>query len=796
MRRAVIILVLLLKAAGASAGQGVLSGTVKDESGGIVSGASVTVRTDSGVLRQAVTGPDGQFSVETPTVSGTTLVVRAGGFAEATLPITGAGRVEVVLKPASILDSVTVTPDRTEQRLADVPASVSIVDKQTIRQSPAVVSDDVLRLVPTFSLFRRTSSLSSHPTAQGVSLRGIGPSGVSRTLVLYDGIPFNDPFGGWVYWTRVPLDSVDRIEVVDSPSSDTYGNYAMGGIINVVGTKPQPRTGELRLQIGNHGSPKGDFFASDVWGKFGASVEGSYFNTDGFPIVIANERGPIDTNATVDYRNTNVKLNYSPSPRASAFFRVGYFKEERDNGKSSTFSSTGQPVPPSEGQPEANDTLWKSVNGGVRLSLPDQSDLQARVFGDFETFHSNFLAVPNLVTRAVGRMTLFQEVPTTGLGTSVQWIKPLSTRHLLSAGFDLRHVDGESQEQAMDAQTGTTVLTLRNSGGQQISSGGYVQGQYWVHTNLSVTASARVDHWRNYDAHNFETTAATGLPTANNRTLPEREDTVFSPRIAALYKVTDQVSAWGSVSSGFRAPTLNELYRQFRVGTILTLANDQLGPERLRSGEVGVSLLPADGLAIRSVWFDNRIENPVANVTVSGAAAAALSTACGAPGTTCQQRQNLGRTRVWGWQNDIDYRLGTDWRVGAGYMYNQARVKEFAANPALVGKFLPQVPEHRGSLHVAYTNPRVVSLSASVMFFGRQFNEDLNTGTVPGESEPGLPGYTTMEFSASRTFSKNFDAFFGVQNLFDQEYYVGLAPTTIGTPRLVNAGLRVRFAGK
>jgi outer membrane receptor protein involved in Fe transport len=795
MRTTVLVAIFLLAAAVAQAGQGVLTGTVKDESGGVVSGASVTVRTDTGVVRQTVTGTEGRFSVEPPSGSAT-LVVRAGGFAEATLPVSGPGTFDIVLKPASVLDSVTVTPDRKEQRLADVPASVNIVDRQMIERSPAVVSDDVLRMVPTFSLFRRTSSLSSHPTAQGVSLRGIGPSGVSRTLVLYDGIPFNDPFGGWVYWTRVPLESVDRVEVVDTPSSDVYGNYAMGGIINVVGTRAQPRTGELRLQMGNLTSPKGDFYASDVWGKFAASVEGSYFATDGFPIVVANERGPIDTKATVDYKNTNVKFDYSPSSRLSAFFRVGYFTENRNNGKSSTFSPTGQVVPASQGQPEANDTLWKTVNGGLRASLPDQSDLQVRVFGDFETFHSNFLGVPNTVTRDVGRMTLLQTVPTTGVGTTAQWTKPLSTRHLISAGFDLRHVDGESQEQALDATTGTTVTTNRLSGGQQLIGGGYIQGQMWLRSNLSLTASGRVDHWRNYDAHNFETSAVTGLPTPNNRTLPESDDTVFSPRVAALFKATDRISAWGSIGAGFRAPTLNELYRQFRVGQVLTLANENLGPERLKNGEIGVSLLPASGFAVRSIWFDNRVDNPVANVTLDRATATALSTACAPAATTCQQRQNLGRTRIWGWQNDVDYRLGTRWRVGAAYVFNQAKVKEFDANPALVGKFLPQVPEHRGSINVAFTDARIASLSGSVLIFGRQFNEDQNNGVVPGESEPGLPAYATVEFSASRAITKSFDVFFGVQNLFDQEYFVGLLPTTVGTPRLINGGLRVRFSGK
>ena len=121
--------------------------------------------------------------------------------------------------------------------MADVPASINVVTNEQIEQSPAVVADDVLRQVPTFSLFRRTSSLAANPTAQGVSLRGIGPSGVSRTLVLLDDIPFNDPFGGWVYWTRVPMMNAERIEIIDGATSSLYGNYAMGGVINIV-TQP------------------------------------------------------------------------------------------------------------------------------------------------------------------------------------------------------------------------------------------------------------------------------------------------------------------------------------------------------------------------------------------------------------------------------------------------------------------------------------------------------------------------------------------------------------------------------
>ena len=214
---------------------------------------------------------------------------------------------------------MTVTPTRTEQRLGDVPASVSVLTSEAIEASPALLADDVLRQVPTFSLFRRTSSLVAQPTTQGVSLRGIGPSGQSRTLVLLDGIPFNDPFGGWVYWTRVPLASVDRIEITEDTSSSLYGNYAMGGVINIITSRPTRRTIELKPQYGNQEQPEVRLLrAATGWKQGAAAVEGSFLNTDGFPIVAATERGPIDNNANVEYKNVIGKLEFTPSERFRA----------------------------------------------------------------------------------------------------------------------------------------------------------------------------------------------------------------------------------------------------------------------------------------------------------------------------------------------------------------------------------------------------------------------------------------------------------------------------------------------
>jgi outer membrane receptor protein involved in Fe transport len=699
-------------------------------------------------------------------------VVHAAGFAISEHQIAGAADIEVVLVPAGVLDTVTVTPTRSETRLGSIPASISVLDRQDIRTSAGVVADDVLRRLPSFSLFRRTSSLSSHPTTQGVSLRGIGPSGVSRTLVLVDDVPVNDSFGGWVYWTRVSLDGVDRVEVVDGPSSSLYGNFAMGGVINIVSSRPSARTVELKAQYGSRGSPKIDVLASDVRGAVGVAVEGSVFRTDGLPIVAAQERGPVDTAANVEFTTAAARLDYRPAGRLSAFARGGYFREKRDNGKVSTFT----------GDPEANDTTLRFLNGGLRVLLPDRSDLQVRAFADLATFHSTFLAVPNLMTRAIGRMSLEQRVPAKGAGGMVQWSRPLGRTSHLTAGADWRWVDGDSEEQALDTVTGTTVVTDRVSGGTQRSIGAFVQDVVAPAPNLTLTLSARLDTWKNYDGHNLETTSATGLPTAGHRpALPDRSDTVVSPRAAVLYQVTNRMSVWGAMSRGFRAPTLNELYRQFRVGATLTFANDQLGPERLIGGEAGVSLAPRRDVTVRATWYDNRVRNPVSNVTIAA---------------NTQRRQNLGRTRIRGLQTDVEYRIGSRIRLSGGYLFNRATVTAFDANPELIGNDLPQVPRHRGSVQVQYMDPRLATIGFDLRFIGRQFDDDLNIRVVPGESSPGLPGYLVGDLTASRSIGPSLQVFAAVQNLFDGESIVGTNPTTIGSPRLVHAGVRVRFAGQ
>lgn len=759
-----------------------LTGVVKDPNGQVVVGATVIVRSPSGGEQRTVTDGEGRFTLDSPPASGQ-VVVRADGFADAQQAI-GAGPLEFTLAPASVLESVVVTATRTERRLGTIPASVNVVTSEVLKASPAVIVDDALRAVPSFSLFRRTSAIAAQPTTQGVSLRGIGPSGQSRTLVLLDGVPFNDPFGGWVYWTRVPMLSVDQIEITEDAASSLYGNIAMGGVINIVTARPSARLVQFQSQYGSRSTPKADLFAADRWGRLGAAIEASAFDTRGFPIVAARERGPIDNNADVEYANVTGKVEFDPSDRVHTFLRASRFSENRTNAKVG----------------EVNSTTWQAASAGVQAQLPDSSTVSAHVFGDRQRSAFNFLAVTNAATtRNVVRLATDQRVPTNGIGGMAQWTKVFGTRHVVSAGTDYRWVDGDSEEDAYVAAVPTVITGVtqaatkslrRISGGTQRSVGAFVSDIITPTSNLVLTLSARIDRWKNYDGHNLETSVATGQPTANYRDdLPVVTDTVVSPRVAALYHFTDSVTAWGAFNTGFRAPTLTELYRQFSVGAVTTRPNAELGPERLTGGEFGLNVAPVRNLTARFTLFDNRVKNPVSNVTLSA---------------TLAQKQNLGRTRIRGVQSDVEYRITPTLRVSGAYIYNEATVTDGgAANAALVGKYLAQVPKHRGSLQVFWADPRIATLALSVQMQGMQYNDDQNVQSIPAATlteagydadfGAGLPGYTAVDVTAARAIGRMFEVFIGAQNVFDTEYFVQTNPSTIGTPRLVHGGLRVRF---
>ena len=160
-----------------------------------------------------------------------------------------------------------------------------------------------LRQVPGFELFRRTSSLVANPTTEGVSLRGLGSTAASRSLVLFDEIPIDDPFGGWIHWEELPPPSIHSVELVRGGGSDLYGSSAIGGVISIVPVKPDTNRLQLSTSYGSEQTTDNSLLGILKLGKWSGLASGQIIATDGYILIAPSARGPIDQQSNVHAQN-------------------------------------------------------------------------------------------------------------------------------------------------------------------------------------------------------------------------------------------------------------------------------------------------------------------------------------------------------------------------------------------------------------------------------------------------------------------------------------------------------------
>jgi outer membrane receptor protein involved in Fe transport len=697
---------------------------------------------------------DGRFRLANLPAGSYRLRAELEGYGRAERPLEvrvgGATRLRLELPFLPFSETVTVTATRGERKLGDSPADLTVLTREDLQRWPAAALDDALKQVPSFSLFRRTSSLVSHPTTQGVSLRGVGASGASRTLVMLDGVPHNDPFGNWVYWDNIPQLQIESIEVAPSGFSQLYGSSAMAGVINIVTRRPGPRTAALQAFGGSRGSANAEAFGSHASGPLAASVGGSYFRTDGYALVRDSQRGPVDVEAASRHRTGNWRLEYSPSPRFTIFQNGRVFAEDRDNGT---------PL-------QTNSTRETYLGGGLRATTGDGSLWQANVFTHRDDFKSTFSAVA--ADRASETLSLAQAVDYNDVGGNAQWTRGFGKSNLVSVGGDVRRIKADNTEDVFIA-SGANVRD-RLIPGKQLYAGAYLQDVLTAGRRAVVTLGVRADHWRNYDASQTEIVNATGATTVTPYS--DTSKTQVTPRAGLLVHVSDRLALRGSAYGGFRAPSLNELYRPFRVGNVLTNGNPDLGPERLLGGELGLNHASSSSFSWRATAFWDRVKDPIANVTLSVT-----------PALITRQRQNLGRARIRGVSAEADYQPAHELRLQASYVLSDARVTEFPASPEIEGNLLPQVPRHRASLRLDYLHPEVLNVSLRGRFESLRFDDDQN--------RLGLGRLFLADLTLDRRLGESWGAFFSVENLFDRRYAVQATPVDqLGTPRTVTGGLR------
>ncbi|HEV7859206.1 MAG TPA: TonB-dependent receptor [Pyrinomonadaceae bacterium] len=735
-----------------------LEGIVLDQKSAPVAGAQVSLKTGTSVIAEVTTDIHGIFVFETIPVRDATLIVRATGFSPSErrwTAIEGNGsRLQVVLLPAPVSAEVTVTATRTETRLSDTAASIVVLSSAELSTTAAATIDDALRQVPGFQLFRRSGSRTANPTSQGVSLRGVGASGASRAVVLLDGIPLNDPFGGWVNWGRIPRESVSRIEVLRGGASNLYGSDAVGGVVQIITRRTVEPVLSVEASYGNQRTPSLSLFAGGRARGWDVSLAGELFHTDGYILVDEKERGSVDTPAGSRHAALDLTLARQIKRDARVFLRGSYFGESRTNGT---------PL-------QINRTHLRQLSVGGDWQSKSTGAFAVRAYGGTQVFDQSFSAVA--ANRNSELLTRLQRVPAQVFGFTSQWSRVVGASHTLVAGFDARFVRGASDE-VVYAQNRPTSFV--GAGGRERTAGVFALDIIRVNSRLLLTGGARFDSWRNYAAQSVtRPVKQSGAATIN--AFNDRSETALSPQLSALYKASDALSFSASVYRAFRAPALNELYRSFRVGDVLTLANERLRAERLTGGEAGASIASFKrNLNARGTLFWTEIERPIANVTLSVA-----------PTLITRQRENLGRTRSRGLELEMDARLKNRWTISGGYLFSDARVTSFPVNLALEGLLIPQVARHQLTFQMRYANPKLVTVGLQGRLMGMQFDDDQNR--FP------LKRYFTLDAFVSRRVAHGVEAFVAIENLFNERYQIGRTPiNTLGPPLLWRVGLRLHL---
>jgi outer membrane receptor protein involved in Fe transport len=750
-------LVLAALSARGQAAPSTVTGVVEDPSGAVIVGARVEFA--SGNYQVAgQTNSAGQFQLEIAATSGT-LSVKAAGFLPFQRPWNHEPQLKLVLHPQFESDyasqHVLVTATRINTALEDSPADSVTLSDDDLASTPAVGLDDALRKVPGFTLFRRSSSRTANPGTQGVSMRGVGASGASRALVLVDEIPLNDPFGGWVYWDRVVRESISDVEVVrGGADASLYGSTAMGGVIQFRTRRPEQTVISAGGSFGSENTPDVSLFAGTRLGPWHGSLATDLFRTNGYIPVPESQRGAVDSPANSRHDLTTVELGRSFGSFSRVFARGSYFDEGRHNGTVI----------------QKNTTRLGDFSTGLNYETKSLGAISARLFGLFESYHQTFSSVKSVASnRDTESLTDDQHVPSQALAGSAQWARPVGRMQTLVAGFEMREVHGSSND-ALFKQSVPNGSTL--SGGHERTERVFGEDILQLSTKLIANLSLGYDHWSDLNAR-LIAISTSGVPTLTP--YADRSANAINPRASLLYHLGHGTSLTASGYRAFRAPTLNELYRNFTQGNIVTDGNAALRAEHLTGVEAGVrqSLL-SDRLNLRATFFWNDITDAIVNVTQT---------------PTTRLKENVARTLSTGINLDGEFRISNTLQIAGGYQFAHAVVSKFTPdplNPSLVGNWIPEVPHQQFTLQGRYVNPKIVTATVQGTFVGQQFDDDLN--------QLLLKKFFTVDLYLGRSLGHGVEIFAAAENTFNQRYYTSLSPVpSLGPPLLARIGLRYQF---
>lgn len=680
------------------------------------------------------------------------LQVSAPGFGEQY--VRASRDTSVQLQPEAGSEQVTVTAYRTPLSNLESPVTTRLLSEAALATTAAITLDEKVRQLPGVQLFRRSTSLAANPSSQGLSLRGLGSTAASRTLVTEDDVPMNDPFAGWIRWQEQPELSIKSIELVRGGASDLYGSSAIGGVVNIIPARPNSDFAEFKSSYGFENTYDDSLRLQAKRGPWGALAAGGAIGTDGYIQEAPWQRGPVDIASNVHSQNGLMLIEHDGgSLRLLA--HVSGFNDARSNGTPD--QSNGS-------------RLWRYATG-ADWQGPRSSSLVARVYGSTEHFRQVFSSItstptaasPSCSYRCGESPTRFSLTPENELGAVAHWSQPLGASLLVVAGADTHDVRVWDHEQTFGSSAAITLLR-----DNQRDTGLYGEGM-WLRREWTVTGSARLDWFRNADTSQLQWNGSLWTPSAAQPT-PFSQG-VFDPRMGISRTFLTHWAISASAFRAFRAPSPNELYRTTQVGNMLTLPNFNLLSERATGWETGLASEWRWG-TVRSSYFLTQVNRPITAFTTNPTSSPILL-----------KRENLGQIESRGVAVDFEVDPRRWLALDGGYQYAHAVVSRGTQD---LGKWIPEVARNLANLNLRAYRPSIGTLSVQGRMSGRQYDDDANIYL--------LHSFFRLDAYASHDIGKRLQLFAAGENLFDRNIEVGKTPTTtLDQPRVARAGLLVRF---
>lgn len=616
----------------------------------------------------------------------------------------------------------------------------TVIVRERIADNASGRIENILSDVAGFQQFRRSDSRSANPSAQGATLRALGGNASSRTLVLLDGVPMADPFFGSIPFSALAPERLSSIRVTRGGGSGAFGAGAVAGTIELTSAT----RGDLPLFAGNaaYGSHDATELSASLSPDLGngfISLSGRWDRGDGFQTTPPSQRVAATVPAAYDSWSVGARAVMPIFAEAEMQVRGLAFRDTR------TLRFAGADSR-SEGQDASVRLIWRGQWQADALAY-----VQARNF-------SNVVISSTTFRRSLDQ----RNTPSTGLGGKLELRPPLGADHMLRIGADVRLSSGKLSEDAYNASTGA-LTALRTAGGRQSTVGLFAEDD-WTIGALVLTGGIRADHWSIGHGY-FRSLTPAGTATADNR-FADRHDWEFSGRAGALYHLSNAVALRAAGYTGFRLPTLNELYRGFTVFPITTQANAALAPEKLKGFEAGIDLHPFAGMTIGMTGFYNRLDDAIANVTI---------------GTNLRQRQNVKAIVARGVELTAAAHIGA---IGLSGSYAYSRSVVHAPGLAFDGFTPAQTPRHAASATIAWSRPAGPTVSATLHHVSRQYEDDLQTDV--------LRAATTVDALVRMPIGHGLSVTARAENLFDATVVTRNAGGSmdLGTPRTLWIGIR------